>query len=71
MASGKNDFFYEDDLDADLIIIDVDMFENDKDMESKIATCIKNLPSKENCSFKFQFCPKFVYQKKVYQGMRK
>ena len=33
------------------------MFENDEDMESEIVTCIKNLPSRENCSFKCEFCP--------------
>ena len=45
MASGKDYFFYEDDLDTALPIIDADMFENDEDMESYIVTCIKNLPS--------------------------
>ena len=49
MASGKDDFLYEDDLDVVLAIIDADMFENDEDMESEIVTCIKNLPSRENC----------------------
>ena len=34
--SGKDDFFYEDDFDAALLIIDADMFENDKEIESKI-----------------------------------
>ena len=45
MASGKDYFFYEDDLDTALAIIDADMFENDEDMELCIVTCIKNLPS--------------------------
>ena len=54
MASGKDDFLYEDDLNA----IYADMFENEEDMESEIVTCIKNLPSRENCSFKCEFCPK-------------
>ena len=63
MASGKNDFLYEDDLDAVLAIIDADMFENDEDMESEIVTCIKNLPSRENCSFKCEFCPKACLSK--------
>ena len=49
MVSDKDDFLYEDDLDAILAIIDADMFENDEDMESEIVTCIKNLPSRENC----------------------
>ena len=52
IASGKDDFLYEDDLDTVLAIIDVDMIENDADLESEILTCIKNLPSRENCSFK-------------------
>ena len=52
IASGKDDFLYEDDLDTVLAIIDVDMIENDPDMKSEIVTCIKNLPSRENCSFK-------------------
>ena len=55
MASGKGDFLYEDDLDAVLAIIDADMIENDADMESEIVTRIKNLPSRENCSFKCEF----------------
>ena len=58
MASGKDDFLYEDDIDAVLAITDEDMFENDEDMESEIVACIKNLPSRENCSFKREFCPK-------------
>ena len=58
IASGKNECLYEDGLDALLAIIDADMFENDEDMESDILTCIKNLPSIENCSFKCEFCPK-------------
>ena len=36
MASGKDSFLYEDNLDAVSAIIDTDMFENDKDMESEI-----------------------------------
>ena len=56
-------FLYEDDLDAVLAIIDADMFENDEDMESEIVTCIKNLPSRENCSFKWEFCPKVCLSK--------
>ena len=67
MASDKDDFLYEVDLDAVLAIIDIfeiaDMFENDIDMESEIVTCIKNLPSKENCSFKCEFCPKVCLSK--------
>ena len=58
MASGKDGFLYEDDLDVVLAITDADMFENDEDMESEIVTCIENLPSRENCSFKCEFCPK-------------
>ena len=58
MASGKDDFLYEDGLDTVLAIMDADMFENDEDMESKILTCIKNIPSRKNCSFKCEFCPK-------------
>ena len=42
MASGKDDFPYEDDLNAILAIVDADMFENDEDMKSEIITCIKN-----------------------------
>ena len=56
MASGKDDFLYEDDLDAILAIIDADLFENNEDMESEIVTCIKNLSSRENCLFKCKFC---------------
>ena len=41
MASDKDDFLYEDDLDAVLAITDADLFENDEDMESEIVTCIK------------------------------
>ena len=63
MASGKDDFLYEDDLDAVLAIIDADMFENDEDMEPEIVTCIKNLPSRENCSFKCEFCPNVCLSK--------
>ena len=64
MTSGKDNFFYEDDLDAVLAIIDADMFDNDKDMESEIVTSIKNLPSRENCLFKCQFCPKVCLSKR-------
>ena len=66
MLSGKDDFFYKDDLDAVLAIIDAYMFENDKDMESD--NLCPNLPSRENCSFK---CQTFVYPKQIYQGTRK
>ena len=55
MASDKGDFHYEDDLDAAFAITDADMVENDVDMESEIVTRIKNLPSRENCSFKCEF----------------
>ena len=64
-ASGKDDFLYEDDLDAVLAIIDADMFENDADMESEIATCIKNLPSRENCEFYPKMCQMRVLSKSV------
>ena len=63
MASGKDGFLFEDDLNPVLAIIDADMFENDKDMKSEIVICIKNLPSRENCSFKFQFCSKVCLSK--------
>ena len=63
MASGKDDFLYEDDLDVVLAIIDADIFENDEDMESEIVKYIKNLPSRENCSFKCEFCPKVCLSK--------
>ena len=36
----------------------------DRDMESEIVTCIKNLPSRENCLFKCQFCPKVCLSKR-------
>ena len=52
MASGIDDFLYKDDLDAVSAITDADMFANNEDMESEIVTCIKNLPSRENCLFK-------------------
>ena len=58
MASGEDHFLYEDDLDAIFAIMDADMFENNKDMESEIVMCIKKLSSWENCLFKCQFCPK-------------
>ena len=57
MVSGKDDFLYEDNLDS------ADLFENNKDMESEIVTCTKKLSSIENCSFKFQFCPKVSLSK--------
>ena len=63
MASGKDDFLYENDLDAILAIIDADTFENDEDTESEIVTCIKNLPSRENCLFKCKFCLKVCLSK--------
>ena len=63
MASGKDEFLYEDDFDAVLAVTDADMFENDADMVSEIVTCIKNLPSRENCSFKCEFCPKVCLSK--------
>ena len=46
------------------------MFENDEDMELEIVTCIKNLPSRENCLFKWEFFQKFVYLKQVYHDTR-
>ena len=63
MPSGKDGFLYEDDFDAVLAIIDAGMFENGEDMESEIVTCIKNVPSRENCSFKWEFCPKVCLSK--------
>ena len=39
------------------------MFENNEDIESEIVTCIKNLPSRENCSFKCEFCSKVCLSK--------
>ena len=58
MASGKDDFLYEDDFDAVLAIIDAVMLENDENMASERVTCIKNLPCRENCLFKCEFYPK-------------
>ena len=63
MASGRDDFLYEDDLDAVLAIMDPDKFENAEDMGSEIVACIKNLHSRENCSFKCEFCPKVCLSK--------
>ena len=63
MASGIDDFLYKDDLDAVLAITDADMFANNEDMESEIVTCIKNLPSRENCSFKCGFYQKVCLSK--------
>ena len=73
MGSGKDDFLYEDYLDAVLAIIDADMFKNDEDMESVTVTCIKNLSYRKNCSFKCEICPKVCLSKValVYQGTRK
>ena len=39
------------------------MFENDEDMEPEFVICIKNLPARENCAFKWEFCPKFCLSK--------
>ena len=39
------------------------MFENDEDMELEIVTCIKNLPSRENCLFKWEFFPEVCLSK--------
>ena len=47
------------------------MFENDEDMESEIVTCIKNLPSRENCSFKCEFYPKVCISKVGLSGHEK
>ena len=58
MASDKDCFLYEFDHDIILAITDADMFEKDEDMESDIVTCMTNLPSRENCLFKYEFCPK-------------
>ena len=39
MASGRDDFVYEDDLDAVLAIMDADIFENDtRKRESETST---------------------------------
>ena len=62
-ASGKDHFLYENDVDAIIAIMDADMFENNKDMESEIAMCIKKLSSRENCSFRCHFCPKIYLSK--------
>ena len=64
MVSGKDRFLYEDDLDAILAIINADMFENDEDMKSEIVTCIENLLSRENCSFKCEFDKSLSIQSK-------
>ena len=45
MASGKDHFLYEGDFDAIFAIMDADMFENNKDMESEIIMCMKKLSS--------------------------
>ena len=42
MAPGKNDYFYGDDLEAILTIIDANMFQNNRDMQSDILVCVKN-----------------------------
>ena len=63
MASGKEDFLYEDGLDAFLAITDADMFENDQDIEPEIVTCIKNLSSRKKCLFKCEFCSKVCLSK--------
>ena len=39
------------------------MFENDEDMESEIVTDIKNLPFRDNCSFKSEFFLKVCLSK--------
>ena len=54
-----------------LAITDADMFEYDEDTESEIVTCIKNLPSRENCLFKWEFCSKVCLSKaSLSRGMR-
>lgn len=39
----RDDFLHQDDLHTALAIVDADIFEKDKDMESEIVTCVKNL----------------------------
>ena len=70
MASGKDHFLYEDDLDDILAIAHDDMFENNKDMESEIVLCIKNYHLEKIVSSNDSFVPKPIYPKKVYQGKR-
>ena len=61
----RDDFLYQDDLHTALAIVDADIFEKDKDIESDNLTCVKNLmkmkmnivPSNPS------FVQKFVYQK--------
>ena len=47
------------------------MFENNKDMESEIAACIKNLTSKTIDPSNASFVRKFLYHKEFYQGTGK
>ena len=69
LASGMDHFLDQDELDAILAIMDADMFENNKDIESEIVMWIKKLSSRENCSFKCEFCPK-VYQGTINQNIK-
>ena len=69
-ASGKDHFLYENDVDAILAIMDADMFENNKDMESEIVMC-KNYPLGKIVRSDAIFVRKFIYPKHVYQGTRK
>ena len=68
MASGKDGFLYEDDLDVVLAIIDADIFENDEDMESEIVKCIKHLPLEKIVRSNASFVQKFVYPTSLSAG---
>ena len=71
MASGKDHFLYEDNLDDILAIIHKDMFENNKDMESEIVLCIKNYHLEKIVCSNASFVQKPICPKKAYQGTRK
>ena len=70
MASGKDDFLYEDDLGGILAIIEADMFENDEDMESEIVPVSKISCLEKIVHSNASFVQKLVYPKQVYQGKR-
>ena len=71
MASGKDHFLYEDNLDDILVIMHEDMFENNKDMESEVVLCIKNYHLEKIVRSNTSFVQKTIYPKKLYQGTRK
>ena len=63
MATGKDEFLYEDDLDAVFAIIEADMLQNDDEMESEIEKSVSKASSNGDSSFRCQLCPKICISK--------